>query len=99
MFIVTKKHLSRRTLLQGMGATVALPFLESMSPALTPAVDKPKTRLACLEMVHGAAGSTKFGGERNMWAPATEGREFDLTNGNLLPLEPWKDHITIVSNT
>ena len=35
MFI-TKKHLSRRTVLHGMGATIALPFMESMVPALTP---------------------------------------------------------------
>ena len=34
MFI-TKKHISRRTMLRGMGATVALPFLESMMPAMT----------------------------------------------------------------
>jgi hypothetical protein len=98
MFL-TNKHLSRRTLLRGLGATVALPFLESMSPAIGPAAENPKIRLACLEMVHGAAGSTKFGGEKFLWAPPTDGREFDLTKGNLLPLEPWKDHITIVSNT
>ena len=35
MFI-TKKHISRRTVLRGMGAAVALPFLESMVPAQTP---------------------------------------------------------------
>src|SRR5215471_3893871 len=97
MFI-TKKHLSRRTVLRGMGATIALPFLESMLPAMTPA-PATKTRLVCIENVHGAAGSTKTGIEKNLWAPATEGREFDLSKGNLLPLEPLKDHITIVSNT
>jgi hypothetical protein len=97
MFI-TKKHLSRRTMLRGMGATIALPFLESMLPAMTPAA-KPKTRIICIENVHGAAGSTKFGIEKNLWAPAAEGRQFDLTKGNLTPLEPWKEHITIVSNT
>ena len=98
MFI-TKKHLSRRTMLRGMGATIALPFLESMLPAMSQAPAKPKTRLVAIENVHGAAGSTKFGGEKNLWAPAQEGRDFDLTKGNLLPLEPWKEHLTIVSNT
>src|SRR3954447_10552580 len=97
MFI-TKKHMSRRTVLKGMGVTVALPFLESMLPAMTPA-GKPQVRLACMEMVHGSAGSTKYGIEKNMWAPAQEGREFDLTPSSLLPLDPWKDHITIISNT
>src|SRR5438067_4935974 len=97
MFI-TRKHLSRRTMLRGMGSTIALPFLESMLPAMTPAAEKPKTRLVCIENVHGAAGSTKFGIEKNLWAPAAAGREFDLSKGNLLPLEPLKDHVTIVSN-
>src|SRR5215469_14584875 len=100
MFI-TKKHLSRRTVLKGMGATIALPFLESMLPAMTPtaAAAPNRTRLVCIENVHGAAGSTKFGVEKNLWAPAAEGREFDLSKGNLVPLEPLKDHITIISNT
>jgi hypothetical protein len=97
MFI-TKKHISRRAVLRGMGATVALPFLESMLPAMTPA-EKPITRLACLEMVHGSAGSTKYGLEKNFWSPAAEGREFDLAPSSLLPLEPFKDYLTIVSNT
>jgi Protein of unknown function (DUF1552) len=101
MFI-TRKHISRRAILRGMGATVALPFLESMLPAMTPerfSAAKPKTRLVCIEMVHGAAGSAKFGGEKNLWSPAAMGRDFDLSQGNLLPLEPWKEHITIPSNT
>lgn len=97
MFI-TKRHLSRRTVLRGMGVTVALPFLESMLPAMTPA-EKPPTRIACMEMVHGAAGSTKYGIEKNFWAPAAEGREFDLSPTSLTPLEPFKDYLTVVSNT
>src|SRR5947207_2077569 len=102
MFI-TKKHISRRTILRGMGAAVALPFLESMLPAMTPPrlteAGKAKARLACFEMVHGSAGSTKFGIEKNMWAPAQAGHNFDLTPSSLLPLDPWKDQITIISNT
>jgi len=97
MFI-TKKHMSRRTVLQGIGATVALPFLESMAPAMTPA-EKPITRLAALEIVHGSAGATRFGTEKNMWSPAQAGTEFDLTPTSMLPLEPYKDHLTIISNT
>jgi hypothetical protein len=59
MFIA-KNHLSRRTLLRGMGASLALPFLDSMVPAQTPlrqTAASPHSRLACIEMVHGAAGS------------------------------------------
>jgi len=102
MFI-TKKHMTRRTVLQGMGATVALPFLESMLPAMTPArltqAGKPTTRLACLEIVHGSAGATRYGAEKNMWSPAAAGREFDLSPTSMAPLEPFKDELTVVSNT
>jgi hypothetical protein len=86
-------------MLQGVGATVALPFLESMLPAMTPQANKPNMRMACIEMVHGSAGSVKIGVEKNMWAPAASGRDFDLTPSSLLPLDPWKDYLTIVSNT
>ena len=101
MFI-TKKHISRRTVLRGIGATVALPLLDAMVPAGTAFAQTraaSKVRLAAIEMVHGSAGSTKFGIEKNMWAPAQVGRNFDLSPSGLSPLEPFRDHLTIVSNT
>src|SRR5262245_65644006 len=102
MFI-TKKHIPRRTVLRGMGVAMAIPMLESMLPALTPqrntAAANPRVRLACLEMVHGSAGATKFGTEKNLWSPVKEGRDFDLTPTSMLPLEPYRDYVTIVSNT
>src|SRR5215217_6297798 len=98
---LTNKHVSRRAVLKGMGVTVALPFLEAMVPARTVFGKAPanKIRLACIEMVHGSAGSTAFGIKKNMWAPAAVGRSFDLSPSSLLPLESLRDHITIVSNT
>ena len=87
------KTLSRRTVLKGMGATVALPFLEAMPP---PAA---KTRLVCVEMVHGSAGSSLIGVKKNLWAPAAVGRDFDLAPTSLRSLEPFRDILTIVSNT
>ncbi len=100
MFI-TRKHLSRRAALKGLGVTVALPFLEAMVPARTALAQTAagKVRLACIEMVHGSAGSTAFGIKQNMWAPAAAGRGFDLTPSALQPLEPLRDYLTIVSNT
>ncbi len=98
---ITKKHISRRTVLRGMGVTLSLPFLEAMVPARkawAKAVAG-KIRLACIEMVHGSAGSTKIGIEKHMWAPAAVGRDFDLSPTSLLPLEPYRDDLTIVSNT
>jgi len=96
---MTKPHLSRRTVLKGMGVTLALPLLEAMVPAGTVRAATPKTRLACLEMVHGSAGSTAIGIQNNLWAPAQVGTGFDLSTSSLSPLEPFRDHITIVSNT
>ncbi|MFN2444044.1 MAG: DUF1552 domain-containing protein [Vicinamibacterales bacterium] len=100
--LITKRHLSRRTMLKGMGATVALPFLEAMVPARTALARtavKGKTRLIAIEMVHGSAGSTAFGITKNMWSPAGTGSAFDLTGTSLASLEPYRDYLTIVSNT
>src|SRR5262249_33780430 len=103
MMFITKKHLSRHTMIQGMDVTVALPFLESMLPAMTlqsqSAASKPKARLACVEIAHRSAGNTNSGLTKNYWAPPRAGSELGLTSRSLLPLDPWKDFLTIVSNT
>ena len=99
---VTKRHISRRDVLRGVGATIALPFLEAMVPArtlLAKTAAAARTRLSCIEMVHGAAGSTAFGLAKNMWSPAEVGRTFDLSPSSLSPLEPYRDYLTIISNT
>src|SRR5262245_61417701 len=104
MFL-TKKHLSRRTVLRGMGATVALPFLDSMIPAhsvlakTSAAAAASRARLVCIEQVHGAAGISEYGLTKNLWIPAATGKGFDISQGNLSPLEPFRDHLTIISNT
>ena len=95
------KHVPRRAVLKGLGVTAALPFLEAMVPAgkAWASVASPKTRLIAIEMVHGAAGSTAFGLQKHMWSPALAGRDFDLSGTSLAPLEPYRDALTIVSNT
>lgn len=101
MFI-TQKHLDRRTVLKGMGVTIALPFLEAMvpmRPALAKAALAAKTRLVAIEMVHGCAGSTAIGLQKNLWSPADVGSAFDLTPSVLSPLDPYRQYVTIVSNT
>ena len=103
MEFITGKHLERRTFLKGMGATVALPFLEAMVPAgrlgASMARRADPTRLVAIEMVNGAAGSNEWGATQNLWAPAAVGHEFDLTPSALLPLDPWREYLTIISNT
>jgi hypothetical protein len=98
--VITQKHLSRRTVLRGIGATVALPFLDAMVPVRA-AAQTPggKLRLIAIEMVHGSAGATAIGLQKNLWSPAATGRQFDLSPTSLTPLEPWREHVTIVSNT
>jgi len=102
--MITKRHVSRRAVLKGMGATVALPFLDAMAPAATAiaktAADaRGKLRFVAVEMVHGAAGSSTYGAQHNLWSPAAYGKGFDLTPTSMAPLEPFRDYITIVSNT
>jgi hypothetical protein len=98
---LTRKHLPRRTVLKGIGVGVSLPFLEAMVPAgaASAATASPKVRLACLEMVHGSAGTCLVGAKHHLWSPAKVGRNFDLMPSSLSPLEPWREWVTIVSNT
>jgi hypothetical protein len=97
MNYLTQKHLNRRTILKGMGAAVALPFLDAMIPVGVSAAPR-KLRLVAMEMVHGAAGATTFGLKNNLWAPAASGSAFDLSPTAMAPLEPWREYVTIVSN-
>ncbi len=101
MDFITGKHLPRRTFLKGMGATVALPFLDAMVPAgrLWSGDEIDKTRLVCIEMVHGAAGCNDWGASQNLWSPAKTGKNFDLSGTALKTLEPFRDYVTVVSNT
>ena len=105
MDFITGKHISRRTMLKGMGASVGLPLLDAMVPAgrLTSATaagrEAERTRLVCIENVHGAAGCNDLGAKLNLWAPAQEGKNFDLSPTSLNPLEPFRKYLTIVSDT
>src|SRR5260370_36855467 len=99
--LITKTHLSRRTVLRGLGVTLGLPLLDSMVPAQTPlrkTAAAPRTRLACIEMVHGAAGSTGEGTNKHYWAPEKTGSDFDGSQSRE-PLAPFRDYVTIVSDT
>jgi hypothetical protein len=88
---VTKRALSRRTMLRGMGTTLALPFLESMVPALsalaqTPA--NPPQRFGAVYFPNGAP--------MNFWTPKAAG-DLEITP-ILKPLEPYREQLTVVGN-
>jgi hypothetical protein len=87
MRLITKKHIPRRTFLRGMGVTMALPLLDSMIPAQT-AMAKPQIRLGFCFIPHG--------GVMNNWTPAEEGA-LKLSR-TLMPLEPFRDQVVVVSN-
>ena len=91
MFI-TRKHLSRRTLLRGAGVAVALPLLDAMIPAATALAKTaaaPKPRLGFFYFPHGAV--------MEKWTPVADGTAFEL-QPILDPLAPFRDQLTIVSN-
>ena len=91
MDFITGRHISRRDVLRGVGASVALPFLDAMVPAgirgatAKAAVATDQTRLVAIEMVHGAAGSNQYGASKHLWAPAKVGRDFVQDGPHVLP--------------
>jgi len=99
MFI-TKKHLSRRTLLRAGGASIGLPLLSAMVPAATALAQTaaaPRQRMGFFYLPHGAImDNTRYGKELNAWTPDVEGKGFDL-KPILEPLAPFKPYLTVVS--
>jgi hypothetical protein len=101
MHFLTGKAMPRRQFLQGMSATIALPYLDAMIPtgrrAFFAANKAP--RLVAIEMVHGAAGCNEWGAKMNLWSPASAGKAYDLSPTALTSLDKYRDYLTIVSNT
>ena len=91
MFI-TRKHISRRTVLKGIGASIALPLLDAMNPAATAwaqtAASRTPKRLAFVGFPHGAV--------MGRWSPAESGVDYEMSS-ILEPLAPFREHMTIVS--
>jgi hypothetical protein len=91
MFI-TKKHMSRRTVLRGAGATLALPLLDAMIPASTALAQTaatPKPRFVGCFVPHGMAPG--------YWVPSTEGKLDAVLPFNWKPLEPFVNQTVIMS--
>ncbi|HTY49785.1 MAG TPA: DUF1552 domain-containing protein [Steroidobacteraceae bacterium] len=101
MHFITRKHLSRRTALKGLGVVVGLPLLDAMIPAATALakVDAlPKVRTGFFYMPHGAImGNTAYGPKLDNWTPSGAGADFKLSN-ILAPLEHHKRYVTSFSN-
>ena len=90
--IVTKKALSRRTVLRGLGVTVALPFLDAMTPALTAAVNTAANPVPRLGFFYAPNGMFL----PNFHPKGMGGASFALTP-ILEPLAPFRDQLVVVS--
>jgi len=89
--MITKKALSRRTVLRGLGAAVSLPLLDAMVPSLTalqltPA--QPRLRFGAVYVPNGVIPG--------QWFPTAEGSAFEFSP-SLKPLERFRDHILVTS--
>jgi hypothetical protein len=90
MFL-SRKHLSRRTLLKGAGASIALPLLDAMIPAgtaLARTAAAPSPKLGFVYFPHGAL--------QDQWQPKKVGRNFDFPF-IIKPLEPLRDYVTLIT--
>jgi len=87
--VVFKKAIPRRTFLRGVGATLALPVLDAMTPAMTAATTRP-IRMAFLQTPNGIFNL------RNEWTPKAVGPNFELTR-TLEPLAAFKDRMLVIS--
>ncbi len=88
--IVMRKHLPRRTFLKGMGAAIALPMLDAMTPAfaMPPRIGKAPARLAFTYVPNGITMAD--------WTPATEGAGFEFSRV-LKPLERFREDTLVIS--
>src|SRR5215470_13782292 len=100
MFI-TKKHISRRTVLKAAGVTLGLPFLDAMVPvgtALAQTAAVPKLRTGFFYIPHGAImGNTSHGPSLDKWTPSGSGADFKLSP-ILAALEPHKKYVSSFGN-
>jgi hypothetical protein len=89
--MITKKALPRRTFLRGMGATVALPFLDAMVPAMTALAATPATPVRRLGFVYIPMGSIIA-----QWTPP--GADLTELSPALRSLSPFTDQLTVLTN-
>jgi len=88
---MTGKHLSRRTVLRGLGTTIALPLLDSMVPAFAASrrlVEKAPRRMAFVYIPNGAIMED--------WTPEKTGARYDF-KPILQPLKPFRDNMSVLS--
>ena len=88
---ITKRALPRRTVLRGLGATVALPLLDAMVPAASALAATPARPVHRFQAIYAPNGMAM-----PYWTPAAEGPGFELTP-ILTPLAPFRDQLLVLS--
>jgi hypothetical protein len=88
MTFLTTKPLPRRTILRGLGAALALPLLDAMTPAFARSGSRPVHRFQTFYVPNGMA--------MEYWSPKTEGSSFELTP-ILEPLAAFRDQLLVLS--
>lgn len=86
--MIFRKALHRRTFLRGAGATMALPFLDAMTPALAASSSTPPFRVGYVYLPTGRFMET--------WLPATTGKDYETTP-TLAPFTPHREHMLVLS--
>jgi hypothetical protein len=87
--VVFKKAIPRRTFVRGVGATLALPMLDAMTPAFAAATTRP-IRMAFMQVPNGIFNL------RGEWTPRTVGADWEMTR-TLEPLAAFKDRMVVIS--
>jgi Protein of unknown function (DUF1552) len=95
VMMITNKSLPRRTFLRGIGATVALPFLDSMLPAFAQAPGAP-IRLGYVYTPNGIIGCSDKSPRPFMWTPKTVGKNFEFSP-TMKALEPYRENLVAFS--
>ena len=91
--IITKKSLPRRTFLRGVGATLALPLLDAMVPSMTALAKTAANPVRRLGFIYVPMGS-----DISRWTPPCENGPLTELSPSLRPLEPVRDHVSVLTN-
>ena len=91
--IITKQALPRRTFLRGLGATVALPLLDAMLPAMTALARTPADPVRRLGFVY-----MPMGCDLTRWTPPGPDGKLLQLSPSLQSISPFVDQITVLSN-
>ena len=89
--VITKMSLPRRTFLRGVGATLALPLLDAMVPALSAVAKTPASPVGRLGVIYVPNGMAM-----EYWTPKAEGTAFEITPV-LQPLAPFRDRLLVIT--